>query len=154
METTQDFKKSIIEQGGYHFILFIHNISKANLNNFNEIKNFAKKCKEEQTPFIAVTGSTPKEIELFNESQNSNFKFYYSDETPLKTAIRNNPGLILLKDGYVIDKWSFRDIPTFDTFKKRIPTYEAKLKKYKTILPPTLPNKTNLDSINYSANNE
>ncbi|MBP7101825.1 MAG: DoxX family protein [Bacteroidales bacterium] len=154
METTQDLKKSIIEQGGYHFILFIHNISKANLNNFNEIKNFAKKCEEEQIPFIAVTGSTPKQIEQFNESQNSSFKFYYSDETPLKTAIRNNPGLILLKDGYVIDKWSFRDIPTFDTFKKRIPTYEAKLKKYKTILPPTLPNKTNLDSINYSANNE
>lgn len=149
-----DFKKIIIEQPGYHFILFIHDISRANLKNFNYIKEFAKKCEENQIPFIAVTGSIPKQIKQFSQSHNIKFKFYYSDETPLKTAIRNNPGLILLKDGYVIDKWSFRDIPTYDTFKKRIPKYEAKLKKYKTIMPPTLPNKTNLDSINYSANNE
>ncbi|MDD3281010.1 MAG: DoxX family protein [Bacteroidales bacterium] len=154
METNQDLKKTIIEQAGYHFILFIHNISKVNLKNFDDIKEFAKKCEEEQIPFIAVTGSTPKQIEQFKQSEDIDFIFYYSDETPLKTAIRNNPGFILLKDGYVIDKWSFRDIPTYEIFKKTIPTYDAKLKKYKSILPPTLPNKTNLDSINYSTSDE
>ncbi len=144
-----DLKENIIEQKGYHFILFIRNIKSASLKNLDKINDFANQCINENIPFIAVTSSLPEEVEALKQKYNIEFHFYYSDETPLKTAVRNNPGLILLKDGYVIDKWSYRDIPSFDKFKNTIPKYNVKLQKYKTKMPPILPNGTNLDSINY-----
>ena len=120
------------------------------MNNFKQINDFANQCINDNIPFIAVTGSMPKEVAELQQKYNTEFHFYYSDETPLKTAIRNNPGLILLKDGYIIDKWSFRDIPSYDKFKNSIPTYDKNLIKYKIKIPPILPNGVNLDSVNYS----
>jgi hypothetical protein len=32
----------------------------------------------------------------------------------LKTMVRSNPGLILMKDGVVIEKWAFRDFPEWN----------------------------------------
>lgn len=146
-----DYKEKIIFQSGYHFILFIRDAKTAKLKNFNEIIKLATTCIQNNIPFVAVTGSTPKEIEKLKNTYNITFPIYFSDETPLKTAIRNNPGLILLKDGYVIDKWSFRDIPDYDEFQSTIPKYDVKLKTYKVKTPPILPNGLNLDSINYSS---
>jgi len=144
-----DLKESIIEQNGYHFILIIHDISKANLSNFDEINELATQCINNSIPFIAVTGSTIKEIEEFKTKHKIDFHFYFSDETPLKTAIRNNPGLVLLNDGYVVEKWSFRDIPSYDTFQLSIDKYNQKIKRYKIKKPPILPNGLNLDSIHH-----
>ena len=39
------------------------------------------------------------------------FDFYTMDETTLKTIIRSDPGLILLKEGVIIGKWAWRDFP-------------------------------------------
>ena len=39
------------------------------------------------------------------------------DATPLKSIVRSNPGLVLLKDNVVIKKWSAYGIPTFDKVK-------------------------------------
>jgi hypothetical protein len=107
----------------------------------------ASQCINNNIPFIAVTGSTVNEINEFKSKYKIDFPIYFSDETPLKTAIRNNPGLILLKDGYVMDKWSFRDIPNFENLKVKIEAYNLKLKKYKSNHPPILPNGVNLDSM-------
>lgn len=147
IEKNMDLKESIIEQKEFHFILFIHDITKSNLSNFDEINAMASQCINNNIPFIAVTGSTVNEINEFKSKYKIDFPIYFSDETPLKTAIRNNPGLILLKDGYVMDKWSFRDIPNFENLKVKIEAYNLKLKKYKSNHPPILPNGVNLDSM-------
>jgi hypothetical protein len=59
--------------------------------------------------------------------------------TSLKTAIRNNPGVIMLKGGYVVDKWAYRDVPSLQEVLVDIPKYERKLSKYKIKNPPILP---------------
>jgi hypothetical protein len=42
------------------------------------------------------------------------FEFYNADDVVLKTMVRSNPGLILLKDGKVLGKWHYNDFPSYD----------------------------------------
>ena len=42
---------------------------------------------------------------------NNGLQFCLTDETTLKTMVRANPGYILLKDGTIIGKWSWANLP-------------------------------------------
>jgi hypothetical protein len=52
--------------------------------------------------------------EAFADNNNAPYEFLTCDQTELKIVVRSNPGLVLLKDGIVIKKWSWRDIPSFN----------------------------------------
>ena len=144
-ETQEDEKLSYIESPGYHFLMVDRDISKSKLKCLEEMNRFALQCKEAGIPFVAVTSSLPDKVAVMQDSLQLCFPFYYSDATPLKTALRNNLGLLLLKDGYVLDKWSFRDVPDFSDFQAYQTKYESRLEKYRLKNPPVLPNGDTLE---------
>ena len=47
-----------------------------------------------------------------------NFDFYFTDEITLKTIIRSNPGLLLIKGGNIIGKWHYNNLPAFNALEK------------------------------------
>ena len=101
-----------------------------------------------------MTASLPSEVEALCGRMEAGYPFNYSDATPLKTALRNNLGLILLKDGYVLDKWAFRDVPDFEQFQAMQPKYERKLQNYQRREPPVLPNGERLQLKPYPLSDE
>jgi uncharacterized membrane protein YphA (DoxX/SURF4 family) len=113
-ENGQDYFKTFTQHPDYQFLLVMYYIEDANLKNMENIKQFAIKSFENNIDFIAITGSTPKTVAEFKETQDIQFEVFYSDEITLKTIIRSNPGLVLIKDGTILDKWSHRDIPKFE----------------------------------------
>ena len=64
--------------------------------------------------FYALTASTDEAIRHWRDITGAEYNFYHTDETTLKTIIRSNPGLLLIKDGTVIGKWSHNDLPELD----------------------------------------
>ena len=44
----------------------------------------------------------------------ADYPFCATDETTLKTIIRSNPGLVLLRQGTVIRKWSHNSLPAIE----------------------------------------
>ncbi|MBL4648809.1 MAG: hypothetical protein JKY03_03690, partial [Aureispira sp.] len=56
-------------------------------------------------------------IDEFRHGVNGAYKFNTADDKLLKTIVRANPGLLLLKDGKVIKKWHHKHIPTYDEVK-------------------------------------
>lgn len=135
-ETSEDVKLDVMEAEGYHFLMIFRDVNGTKLSKLENLNLFAEQCRQNGIPFVAVTASLPSEVEALD----AGYPFYYSDATPLKTALRNNLGLILLKDGYVLDKWAFRDVPTFDVFQSKQPKYERRLQCYQRREPPVLPN--------------
>jgi uncharacterized membrane protein YphA (DoxX/SURF4 family) len=61
---------------------------------------------------FAITKYTDKQmIHDFQEKTGANFPIYMADDILLKTIVRSNPGVVLLKDGKVIANWHIRKLP-------------------------------------------
>lgn len=59
----------------------------------------------------ALTPSTTEEVQAYRDKHNAGYPFYTTDPTELKIIVRSNPGVVLLKDGVVQNKWAWRDVP-------------------------------------------
>lgn len=68
--------------------------------------------------FYAVCGGDLK-VDAFRHELQTAYPFYTADETPLKTIIRSNPGLVLLKNGVVVDMWHHNHFPSFDELNQK-----------------------------------
>ena len=51
---------------------------------------------------------------LFRESVQAKYPFYHGDDKLLKTIIRSNPGVVVLKNGVVVAQYHWRHFPTPD----------------------------------------
>jgi len=109
---------SILELKNYTFILISTKLEKASLKNIKEINELARRASTNDMLFIGLTSSLNEDINKFMTSTQTPFMIYTCDETTLKTIIRANPGILLLKDGVIKAKWHYNDIPTIDEFKK------------------------------------
>ena len=61
--------------------------------------------------FYALTSSSDEDIEEWRVNTGAEYPFCLMDNITLKTMIRSNPGLMLLKEGKVIRKWHVNNLP-------------------------------------------
>jgi len=66
----------------------------------------------------ALVGESRENIEQFRHNNQTAFPFYTGDYKVCLTIARTNPNVVLLKEGTVIDKWAWRDLPTYEEIKK------------------------------------
>ena len=64
---------------------------------------------------IGLTNAPFDQNEAYRTKFNAPYPFYTCDQTELKIVVRSNPGLVWMRDGIIQEKWSWRDVPTFDT---------------------------------------
>ena len=144
-ETREDIKNQVIMSSDYTFIIIVRDVTSLSEEGYTTIRTLLAECDAQAKDYVVVTASLKEEVDTFNAKHGTDIYFYYSDATPLKTAVRNNPAVILLKEGYVMDKWSFRDIPALKEIVEKYPKYDANLTKYKKNIPPKLPNGKTLE---------
>ena len=63
--------------------------------------------------FYAITNGSYDEVEDYRHTHQAAYPFYNMDQIELKIVIRSNPGLVLIKNGVVINKWAWRDFPAW-----------------------------------------
>ena len=62
---------------------------------------------------IGLSASSQEKTEALVDDYDLNFKFYFCDETTLKTIIRSNPGLLELQKGTIKQKLHWNDVENF-----------------------------------------
>ncbi|MCG8412563.1 MAG: DoxX family protein [Bacteroidales bacterium] len=113
-----DITESVLNSNKFIFMLITHDLEKTNVSRISEINKFALGAIESsKCEFICMTSSVSSEISEFKDKTHAPYLFYNTDEITLKTIVRANPGLVLLKDGTVIAKWHYNNIPNFDEIK-------------------------------------
>ncbi len=110
--------QAVIANPEYNFLVIASNLAFTSSKNFDKLNDLATKGEAYQIRTLGLTANSAQDVESFRKESNAMFEFYYCDGTVLKTMIRSNPGLILLKNGTVINKWHFNDIPDFESIQK------------------------------------
>ena len=117
-KTGEDLTQEIIHRKGYTFLLVSPHLEVADDSNFGPIDQIYEYANDHGYKFICLTASADQAIKHWQDITGAEYPFYTTDETTLKTVIRSNPGLVLLKDGTIIRKWSHNDLPTSDMLAK------------------------------------
>lgn len=110
-KTGLDLTNSILSHKGYTFLLIAPHLETADDSNFGDIDRLYEYAQSYDIPFYCLTASTTKAIKRWVDLTGAEYPFCITDEAVLKTIIRSNPGLLLLKDGTIINKWSHNNLP-------------------------------------------
>lgn len=109
-----DVTEIVLNDSKFTFLLIAYDLKKTSTKNMKEINELALHAKETGSNFICLTASVQSEIKEFIDKTNAPFQFYNTDEITLKTIVRSNPGLVLIRKGRILGKWHHRNIPDID----------------------------------------
>ncbi|MDR2139999.1 MAG: DoxX family protein [Tannerella sp.] len=94
--------------------------SNRHIEEINHVCDFAR---EKRCPFYCLTASSPESIEAWKKNTGAAYPFLTADDVVLKTMIRSNPGLILIKEGTILAKWHHNDIPDENTLAETVAAF-------------------------------
>lgn len=106
-----DITDSLLSLPGYVFLLVSPHLEDADDSQLDLINQVYEYAEDNEYPFYCLTASGDKGIDFWRDITGADYPFCLTDETTLKTMIRSNPGLLLLKNGTVIHKWSHNRLP-------------------------------------------
>lgn len=116
-----DITEDVLNNPGYSFLMVCYRVEKAVTNNKQKINDIYQFAKENGYGFycMTATGLETEEMREFKTEMEwgkggEGYTFVNSDEITLKTIVRSNPGLVLIKNGTVVNKWSNKNLPSFD----------------------------------------
>ena len=116
----EDITEQVLNDEGYTFLLVAPHLEQADDSQLDEINQMYEYSQDYGYPFYCLTASTGRAITRWQETTGAEYPFCNTDDITLKTVIRSNPGLLLLKDGIVIRKWSHNALPSEKALTKRL----------------------------------
>ncbi|MCF8225561.1 MAG: DoxX family membrane protein [Bacteroidales bacterium] len=117
-----DVTDILLDYHGYSLLMLSYDLEGADENSLVSGNDWSKlQMLAEDLQFIPVTASATGVKNSIAENLDLTYDFYLADEIMLKTVVRSNPGFVLLKNGTILAKWSFRDFPDIGSWNKGWP---------------------------------
>ena len=95
------------------FLYISKDINKASEDAQKQVAAFAEEVFNAGYYMYGISPSGYEDVQAFRHKHQLGFDFLTADETMLKTVVRANPGLIMLKEGTITGKWHYSDFPNF-----------------------------------------
>ena len=119
-EDGEDLTEQILNDKGYTFLLIAPHLEQADDSRLDEINQMYEYSLDNGYPFYCLTASGEKAIEKWRDLTGAEYPFCLTDDITLKTIVRSNPGLVLMKDGKVIRKWSHNNLPEEEELSEKL----------------------------------
>ncbi len=106
-----DITDLVLLDTSYTFLMVSFSLDEMNIKNIERFKEVGRYAREHEYPFYLLTASAADVVGKWEKQHDTGFQLCHADERALKTMIRANPGLILIKEGRVINKWDDKNVP-------------------------------------------
>ena len=107
----EDITEQVLAYPGYTFLLIAPHLEQADDSNLDLINQIYEYALDNGYPFYCLTASTERAMARWRDITGAEYPFCSTDATTLETIIRSNPGLLLIKAGKVVRKWSSNRLP-------------------------------------------
>ncbi|MGJ1386095.1 BT_3928 family protein [Sphingobacterium spiritivorum] len=118
-----DKTQEIISNPYYNFVVVSKDLTKmgkGELEALGKINQTVKKIAEDYNlRAVLLTASSSTDADYLSEHMDLIFEIFYADQVPLKSMVRSNPGVLLLQNGTVINKWSHNNFPSVEKLEKK-----------------------------------
>ena len=110
-----DYTKELLNNPFYNLIVVAYNLRETDVNGINKINALALNLAENyNTRTVLLTSASAQDAEAYSKDHKLVTEIFYADGVPLKTMVRANPGVLLMKNGTVIGKWHYHNLPGYD----------------------------------------
>jgi hypothetical protein len=107
-----DITEDIIREKDFTFLLITYDALEANSLALQQANNYFRLSQTlEELDFYAVSSTLREDLDSLRVALGLDYDFYQADEITLKTIIRANPGLLLIKNGTIMGKWHYNNFP-------------------------------------------
>ncbi len=90
-------------------VIIAYSLGNTEKDGFIPVKEITDKALKNGYNVIGLSASSQEMTEALTEEYKLNFKFYFCDETTLKTIVRSNPGILELDNGTIKQKLHWND---------------------------------------------
>lgn len=110
-----DYTSEIIEHPYYTLAIVAYDLHKTNVQALANLNALAISAAENYTiRTIMLTSTSVEQATAFSKAHRLLMDIFYADSVPLKSMVRANPGILLLKDGIIVGKWHYHNMPTYN----------------------------------------
>lgn len=106
-----DITDEILTNDSTVYLIIMYDLSQTDTTHMAELRQLYNTKTAEDATFYALTASYEADIQKFINRTGAPFQFCTADPIMLKTVVRANPGIVVLKNGTIIDKYSHNRIP-------------------------------------------
>ena len=107
--TLGNITEEILEDDNHTILAVAYNLTQSDVQYQPAINRLAEYAQEKGIRFYGLTSSSERDIETYKKRYHVPYEFCTADEIQLKTMIRSNPGVIILREGTILDKWAGKD---------------------------------------------
>jgi uncharacterized membrane protein YphA (DoxX/SURF4 family) len=111
-----DYTKELIENPYYNLVIVAYNLDDTNEKAIAELNALTLTAADQfNIRTVLLTSNSAADAATFSKRMKLFAEVFYADAVPLKSMVRSNPGVLLLKNGVIVNKWHFNTMPSFDT---------------------------------------
>jgi hypothetical protein len=113
-EYDMDIADELLADTGNVYLVVIEDVEMASVTHIDKINDLYDYCLGCNQRFCAVSASGEDALALWAKRTGAEYPILWADDIMLKTIVRANPGLLLVKDGKVVEKRNINDVPDID----------------------------------------